>query len=763
MALSSNLGFPRFGAKREWKKALENFWRGKINERELLLTADELMERHWKLQIDAGIDMIPVNDFAFYDHVLDMTTLLGAVPSRYSPRADGDISLDTYFAMARGVQDGTRDIRAMEMTKWFDTNYHYIVPEFSSDTTFRIANQRAFSVVAKARDIGVTNPRPVLIGPASYLLLGKVFDNTSLAELLERLLPVYERILREYNSLSVDWVQLDEPWLVLDLNDEQRALFRSAYDHLNKMSGRPKLLVATYFGGIEHNMDIAAQCGDGIHIDLVRQESQLPAVARNLPAEKWLSLGVVDGRNIWRTELDHASDLLWHASDFRDGDEKLMVGPSCSLLHSPIDLELETRLDDKLKSWLAFGKQKLREIYSLTQAINGHHEDVERDFDDSAQAIRSRKRSDRVLNPDVRRRQESIDESMTKRQSPFEKRAQVQHEKLNLPEFPTTTIGSFPQTREVRRLRARLRKGELTQDQYEQAIEDEIVKTLRFQENAGVDVLVHGEFERNDMVEYFGEQLDGFAFTQHGWVQSYGSRGVKPPIIFGDVQRPYPMTIRWMKFAREQTGKPIKGMLTGPVTILQWSFVRDDQPRRDTCEQIALAIRDEVVDLEKAGIDVIQIDEPAFREGLPLRKKDWPDYFDWAVRCFRITSSGVRDDTQIHTHMCYSEFNEIFDAIAAMDADVISIEASRSRMELLDAFEDFQYPNDIGPGVWDIHSPRVPGADEMHDLLNRALKHIKRERLWVNPDCGLKTRGWTEVEESVQNMVDAARRLRQEA
>jgi len=762
MAVASNLGFPRFGAKREWKKTVEAFWKGKLNETELRSMADELMARHWRMQMDAGLFAVPVNDFSFYDQMLDMTGLLGAVPERYGAPANEEVSLDTYFAMARGVQDETRDLPAMEMTKWFDTNYHYIVPEFDSGTIFRVASEHPFRAVENARAAGIEHPRPVLIGPVSYLLLGKVLDDTSRRTLLERILPAYALILRRFKEMGVFMVQLDEPYLVMDLDAEARELYKQAYDYLNELDGRPRILTATYFGSIAHNVDIAIKMGDGLHIDLVRAPEQLEVVASALPEGKLLGLGVVNGRNVWRCDLDKALMLAKRAADLRGSDD-LMIAPSCSLLHSPIDLDLETKLDDELKSWLAFGKQKLAEVVALTDALNGNASpETQNLFNTSSKARESRQSSERVVNPTVRNRQSAIDNSMARRTSEFPQRVAAQQAKLNLPPFPTTTIGSFPQTREIRRLRLQLRKGELTFEQYEQAIENEILDTLRYQEEADVDVLVHGEFERNDMVEYFGEQLDGFAFTQHGWVQSYGSRGVKPPIIFGDINRPHPMTVRWSKFAKDNTDRPVKGMLTGPVTILQWSFVRDDQHRSQTCEQIALAIRDEVVDLETAGIDVVQIDEPAFREGLPLRKGHWSAYLGWAVRCFRISSSGVKDDTQIHTHMCYSEFNEIFDAIAAMDADVISIEASRSRMELLDAFDEFHYPNDIGPGVWDIHSPRVPSTDEMSDLLVSVLKHIPQTRLWVNPDCGLKTRGWPEVRESLANMVEAAKRMREE-
>jgi 5-methyltetrahydropteroyltriglutamate--homocysteine methyltransferase len=762
MAVTSNLGFPRFGAKREWKKTVEAFWKGKLNETELRAMADELMARHWRMQMDAGLFAVPVNDFSFYDHMLDMTGLLGAIPSRYDAPRDEEVSLDTYFAMARGVQDGTRDLPAMEMTKWFDTNYHYIVPEFDANTNFRVASEHPFRAVEKARKVGIQHPRPVLVGPVTYLMLGKVMDDTPKRVLLERMLPVYAEILKRFKDTGVFMVQLDEPCLVLDLTEEDRELFDVAYIYLKNLSDRPRILTATYFGSIAHNKDIAVGLGDGLHIDLVRAPEQLEEIATALPQGKLLGLGLIDGRNVWRCDLDKALTLAKRAAEFR-GDDELMIAPSCSLLHSPIDLDHETKLDDELKSWLAFGKQKLAEVVALTEALNGNDSpEVKQAFDASRNAQNSRSTSERVVNKSVRDRQAEINDSMASRASEFPQRVAAQQTKLNLPPLPTTTIGSFPQTREIRRLRLNLRKGEMTLEQYDQAIENEILDTLRYQEEADVDVLVHGEFERNDMVEFFGEQLDGFTFTQNGWVQSYGSRGVKPPIIFGDVNRPHPMTVRWSKFAKDNTNRPMKGMLTGPVTILQWSFVRDDQAPSQTCEQIALAIRDEVVDLETAGIDVVQIDEPAFREGLPLRRDHWATYLDWAARCFRISASGVKDDTQIHTHMCYSEFNEIFDAIAAMDADVISIEASRSRMELLDAFDEFHYPNDIGPGVWDIHSPRVPSTDEMSELLSSALKHIPRERLWVNPDCGLKTRGWPEVRESLANMVEAAKRMREE-
>jgi len=763
MARSTNLGFPRFGIRREWKKACEGYWSGKTGSQELHDTADELMQRHWRLQIDAGIDVIPVGDFAWYDHVLDSIALVGAVPRRYRHHPSEPVDVDTYFAMARGRQDGEVDVTAMEMTKWFDTNYHYIVPEFERGMEFRLASERPFEAIEKARKAGVAEPRPVLLGPASFLLLGKVTEQgVELKDLVEPLVKVYGEVLGRFADQGIGWVQMDEPVLALDLDGAGEKIFRAAYAFLRKMEKRPKMLANTYFGTVEHNLALALSLGEGLHLDLVRAPDQLDAALNAIADDQVLSVGVVNGRNVWRTDLDRAFELVHKAIDAL-GSQRVEIAPSCSLLHSPIDLEEETKIDPRIREWLAFGVQKLQEISALTHAANDGERAVAEFFASAREAIQRRRASSLVTNDAVQRRLKSVNGEMTRRKSPYEKRIGVQREKLHLPVLPTTTIGSFPQTRHVRQLRARLKKGELTRQQYEQELEKEILETLKLQEEMGVDVLVHGEFERNDMVEYFGEQLEGYVFTRNGWVQSYGSRGVKPPIIFGDVLRKGPMTVRWSRFAKEHTKRPLKGMLTGPVTMLQWSFVRDDQPRRVTCEQIALAIRDEVADLEKAGIDIIQIDEPAMREGLPLRRTDWPEYLEWAVHCFRVASSGVRDETQVHTHMCYSEFNDMMDSIAAMDADVISIEASRSKMELLDSFEDFVYPNDIGPGVWDIHSPRVPSKEEIVGLLRAAMKHVPRDRLWVNPDCGLKTRGWVETKASLANMVAAAKELREES
>ena len=763
MAIAANLGFPRLGLKREWKKATESYWAGKIERTELLAVSEDLTSRHWKLQLEAGIQAVPCNDFAFYDHMLDTAAMLGAVPPRYRLSESSEVDDDTYFAMARGRQDEKTDVTAMEMTKWFDTNYHYLVPEFDSRMRFRIASQKPLTSVESARKAGVADPRPVLVGPATFLILGKVVDaKVKKIELLDSMVEVYAEMLRKLSSLGVSWVQIDEPALVLDLNTDQRILFTLAYDRLMHLQPRPKIMLATYFGSLGDNLKLAlALHTEGLHVDLVRAPEQLDPLLKNWSAPLNLSLGVVDGRNIWRTDLDRAHEMLRRAAD-RIGADRIQVAPSCSLLHSPIDLDSESALDPEIKEWMAFGKQKLQEVAILTQALNHGVDSGAERFVASREALERRRISAKVNSPKVQQRLAAVTEEMTQRATPFLQRISRQQKHLNLPLLPTTSIGSFPQTREVRKLRADFKSSKLSDHAYRDALITEMSKTIGFQEEVGLDVLVHGEFERNDMVEYFGEQIEGYLFSENGWVQSYGSRAVKPPVIFGDVNRPRAMTVEWSQLAQKHTQRPMKGMLTGPVTMLQWSFVRDDQPRRVTCDQLALAIRDEVQDLEQAGIKVIQIDEPALREGLPLCRKDWQAYLDWAVRSFRLASSGVKDDTQIHTHMCYSEFNDIIESIAAMDADVISIEASRSRMELLNSFERFVYPNAIGPGVYDIHSPRVPSVEEIRELIQLALKYVPLERLWINPDCGLKTRGWLEVRKALENMVAAAKMVRQE-
>ncbi len=758
MVISSNLGFPRIGPNRELKKALEGFWTSTIDEQALRETCRAIRRQSWQWQQEAGIRHIPSNDFSMYDQVLDTSVMVGVVPARFA--WDGKaVSLAAYFAMARG--DATHNIAAMEMTKWFDTNYHYLVPEFQSNQTFRLCSSKPVDEFLEAKALGI-HTRPVLIGPVTYLLLGKShvpgFDNLSL---LDSLLPVYEELLGKLADAGADWIQMDEPCLATDLSSNVRAALQHVYQRLSAVSPKLSLLVASYFGPLRDNLATAASLPvQALHVDLVRGQGELDAVLRVLPKSKMLSLGVVDGRNIWRTDLDTARRLVCQAVN-AIGEDRIIVGPSCSLLHVPVDLESETTLRADVRQWLAFGRQKLSEIVALAECTAGEAT-MQSLLAENTAVIEDRRRSPLARNADVRRRIDAITPKMAQRTSSYPKRRTIQQEAIPLPLLPTTTIGSFPQTPEIRSARSKFKRGELSQDQYDAFLQGTLAETIRFQEEVGLDVLVHGEAERNDMVEYFGEQLEGFAFTGKGWVQSYGSRCVKPPIIFGDVRRPVPMTVRWAKEAMKCTRTPVKGMLTGPVTILCWSFVRDDQPRSETCRQIALAIRDEVHDLEAAGVKIIQIDEPAFREGLPLREADRPEYLRWAVESFRLASSGVADSTQIHTHMCYSEFNHILEAVAALDADVISIETARSNMELLGAFRDHEYPNEIGPGVYDIHSPRIPSVESMTALLKKALEVLRPEQLWVNPDCGLKTRAWAEVRPSLENMVAAARSLREQ-
>jgi len=731
------------------KRATEGYWSGKVSRAQLLNTGAELRRRHWELQRDLGIDRIPVNDFSFYDRMLDTCALVGAVPPRYEWKGS-EVDLDTYFAMARGSQGKGRDVTAMEMTKWFDTNYHYIVPELERGQSFRLASQKPVSDFREANALGI-DATPVLIGPITFLLLAKskgtAFDRLTL---LDGLLPVYVETLNALASAGATWVQIDEPVLALDRTDAERAACLRAYQQLAKGGGKLQLLVATYFAGLADNLATAlALPVQGLHVDLVRAPEQLDPLLAAWPKGRVLSAGVIDGRNVWRADLAKPAALVDRAAA-KVGKDRLWVAPSCSLLHTPLDLDLETKLDPELKSWLAFSKQKLQEVVALAKGDRAA-------VDASSKAATSRRGSNRINNAAVQRRAGSVTEKDRVRREPFAVRRKSQ---VDLPQYPTTTIGSFPQTNEVRAARRKLHDGQLTADQYDQFIQERITKTVALQEEIGLDVLVHGEFERNDMVEYFGEQLAGFAFTEHGWVQSYGTRYVKPPIIFGDVSRPRAMTVRWSKYAQSLTKRPMKGMLTGPVTILQWSFVRDDQPRADTAKQLALAIRDEVVDLEAAGIRIIQIDEPALREGLPLRRADWTGYLQWAVDAFRLATAGVRDGTQIHTHMCYSEFNDVLRVIERMDADVISIENARSGSELLQGFEQYKYPNEIGPGVYDIHSPRVPSTAEITGALHDMTRVLDGTQIWVNPDCGLKTRGWDETLAALKNMVAAAREMR---
>jgi len=749
MTIASNLGFPPLGAARELKRATEGYWSGKVTRDQLLRTGADLRRRHWQLQKDLGIDHIPANDFSFYDRMLDTSAMVGAVPPRYGWNGKW-MDADTYFAMARGSQGKGRDVTAMEMTKWFDTNYHYIVPELERGQRFRMASAKPANEYREAQALGI-DATTVLIGPLTYLLLAKsrgaAFDRLSL---LDALVPVYGDVLESLAGAGATWVQLDEPCLALDRTDAERAAYRRAYQALAKRAGTLKLMVATYFAGLGDNLDTAlALPVQGLHVDLVRAPQQLDALLAKWPKGRVLSAGVIDGRNVWRADLEKARGLLDRAAA-KVGKDQLWVAPSCSLLHTPFDLDLETKLDPELKGWLAFSKQKLQEVVALA---TGDRKAVEA----SARAVKSRRTSTRINNPAVQRRAAAVTDKDRVRSERFAVRRKSQ---IDLPSYPTTTIGSFPQTTEVRAARRKLNDNQLTADDYDRFIEAQIDKTIRLQEEIGLDVLVHGEFERNDMVEYFGEQLAGFTFTEHGWVQSYGTRYVKPPIIFGDVSRPRAMTVRWSKYAQSLTKRPMKGMLTGPVTILQWSFVRDDQPRADTAKQLALAIRDEVVDLEAAGIPVIQIDEPALREGLPLRRADWAGYLKWAVDAFRLATAGVRGGTQIHTHMCYSEFNDVLQVIERMDADVISIESARSGSELLRGFEQYKYPNEIGPGVYDIHSPRVPSVAEITGALKSMKRVLDDKQIWVNPDCGLKTRGWDETLAALRNMVTAAKEMR---
>ncbi|MCO7614661.1 5-methyltetrahydropteroyltriglutamate--homocysteine S-methyltransferase [Pseudomonas chlororaphis] len=765
MALAHTLGFPRIGADRELKKALESHWKGDLDQAALQRIGRELRARHWQLQKDAGIDLLPVGDFAWYDQVLTHSLTFGVIPERFDSHRDaqGRPTLNTLFAMARGASSGCCGEQgqaqyAQELTKWFDTNYHYLVPEFSAEQTFKLSWEQLFDEVAEAHALG-HQVKPVIIGPLTYLWLGKAKGNAfNKLDLLERLLPLYGEILNRLKAQGVEWVQIDEPILTLDLPQEWKSAFERAY-HILQYSPLKKL-VATYFSGLEDNLGLAVGLPvDGLHIDAVRAPEQLGQVLDRLPTYKILSVGLVNGRNVWRCELEQALQQLQVAQE-RFGDN-LWVSSSCSLLHSPVDLSREDQLDAELKSWLAFAVQKCGEISVLRDALNDPQAPAVQAALAQSRAVQaSRARSPRIHKPQVQARVEAISAADSQRRSPFAQRIEQQRARLQLPAFPTTTIGSFPQTSSIRLARQAYKQGKLSLNDYTDAMHREIRHAVEIQERLGLDVLVHGEAERNDMVEYFAEQLDGYLFTRFGWVQSYGSRCVKPAIIYGDLSRPRAMTVDWIQYAQSLTDKVMKGMLTGPVTMLMWSFPREDVSRQVQAQQLALALRDEVQDLEQAGIKIVQIDEAAFREGLPLRRAQWQAYLDWAVQAFRLSASGVKDATQIHTHMCYSEFNDVIAAIAAMDADVITIETSRSDMELLQAFEAFDYPNDIGPGVYDIHSPRVPDTAEMVKLISKAARRIPAERLWVNPDCGLKTRAWPETEAALVNMVAAARQLR---
>ncbi len=761
MAQANNLGYPRIGRRRELKRATEGYWAGKVSAEELFRTASEIRAANWRRQQSAGIALIPSNDFSFYDQTLDTIALVGAVPSRY--RWDGEsVDLDTYFAMARGAQREGLDVTALEMTKWFDTNYHYLVPELTPGQAFHLASTKPFDEFEQARALGILT-KPVLLGPVSFLLLGKSrVDGFDPLDMLDRLLPVYRQVIAGLAERGAQWIQLDEPCFAQDRTDRERAALARAYADLAEARGTANLLVQTYFGHVEDSYQtLAGLPVQGIGLDLVRGRKNLDLIAANgFPSDKLLAAGVVDGRNVWATDLSATLDLIDRLLAWIT-PERLLINPSCSLLHVPIDVRLEEgHLDPRLLEWLAFAEQKLDEVVTLTRAVNEGRESVSPTLEENAAALDRRRQSDWVHQPAVAERVAAVRPDDARRSEDYPRRREAQQRSLNLPPFPTTTIGSFPQTADVRRNRNRLQKGEISQEEYDRFIAEEIRKLIALQEELGLDVLVHGEFERSDMVEYFAEHLDGFATTTNAWVQSYGSRYVRPPIIYGDVSRPEPITVRWSTYAQSLTSKPVKVMLTGPVTILNWSFVRDDQPRSETCKQIALALRDEVRDLEAAGLRVIQVDEPALREGLPLRRGDWPTYLEWAVTCYRLATGVARPETQVHSHMCYSHFDDIIEAIAALDADVISMSNSRSDLELLDTFRRFAYRQEIGPGVYDIHSPRVPSVEEMRRNLFAASEVLDRAQLWVNPDCGLKTRRWEEVIPALRNMVQAARDLR---
>jgi 5-methyltetrahydropteroyltriglutamate--homocysteine methyltransferase len=767
MALSNIAGFPRIGPNRELKFATEGYWRGETSRDDLFATAKRIRTENWRFMQDAGVDLIPSNDFSLYDHVLDTIALVGAVPDRYG-HSGGPVDIDTYFAMARGRQEGGIDVTAMEMTKWFDTNYHYIVPELGPDTTFSLSSTKPFDEHAEAMEELGIDTVPVILGPVSFLLLAKPAEGApprfDRLDPIEPLLNVYGEVIERLAEQGATWVQLDEPCFVQDRTERELDALRLAYEELAKVHERTRICVKTYF---DHTGDAYGVLRDlpveGIGLDLHRGPKNVELIAdEGGLTDQWLFAGIVDGRNVWINELEHSLDLL---GGLRDRCKELVVSTSCSLLHTPVDLDAEPPsdvLDDELRSWMAFARQKVGEVVTLATGLGEGREAVADRLDANDRALEDRRNSHRTRNPAVRDRMEALTDDDASRSSPFEVRRDAQHARLGLPLFPTTTIGSYPQTAEIRQARKALREGEIDRADYDRRMRAEIERVIGFQEEVGLDVLVHGEPERNDMVQYFAEQMEGYVFTQNAWVQSYGSRYVRPPIIYGDVNRPRPMTTDWTAFAQSLSEQPVKGMLTGPVTMLQWSFVRDDQPRSATCEQLALAIRDEVEDLEAEEIKVIQVDEPAIREGLPLRRDRWDEYLEWAVYSFRVATAVVRDETQIHTHMCYSDFGDIMVQIQGMDADVLLIEAARSRMELLHDWERTGYAQEIGPGVYDIHSPRVPSTEEMVELLQAAAEVLNPDQIWVNPDCGLKTRAWPEVEAALRNMVDAAKQLREQ-
>ncbi|KAB8037059.1 5-methyltetrahydropteroyltriglutamate--homocysteine S-methyltransferase [Silvanigrella paludirubra] len=754
------LGFPRIGKNREFKKALEAYWNSEISEQELQNIGKDIRKYNWEIQKDSGLDYITVGDFSWYDHILETSALLGVVPSRFKEKID-TINLDSLFLMARGQSSNSNNISACDMTKWFNTNYHYIVPEFTEDQNFTISTNTLFEHIDEAQEQGYL-VKPVLVGPLTYLWLGKAsHPNFDKLTLIKNIIPIYNQIFKKLKEKNIDWVQIDEPILTLDLSPEWINSFSETYQKLN--FNNLKILLATYFGSIEDKIEQINRLPiHGLHVDLCSNPEQIESIINQYSVDKVLSVGVINGRNIWKSDLFKIESNLNYLKNLFG--ENLWISASCSLLHSPVDLDSEHNIDPEIKNWLAFAKQKIQEI-SLVSKILSNSEDKNTNtfIIENFKSTQSRLKSNKVHNSEVQKNINLINENYFKRKSDYKERAQIQKNKYNLPLFPTTTIGSFPQTKEIRGLRKKLKDKKIDLNLYNNEIKKNILDCIQRQEKLDIDVLVHGEAERNDMVEFFGELLEGFIFTSNGWVQSYGSRCVKPPVIYGDVYRKKPLTLEWTSYAQSLTERPVKGMLTGPVTIISWSFVRDDQPIKETAKQIALALREETIDLEKAGIKFIQIDEPAFREALPLKKKDWKNYFDWAIPCFKIASCGISDETQIHTHMCYSEFNDIISYIAELDADVITIECSRSNMELLSAFENYCYPNEIGPGIYDIHSPNIPNTDLMVNNLKKALNFISKDKLWINPDCGLKTRNWPEVEYALKNMVLAAKELRKNA
>ncbi|MFP3990582.1 5-methyltetrahydropteroyltriglutamate--homocysteine S-methyltransferase [Streptomyces sp. E11-3] len=756
--LATVYGYPRQGPRRELKKAIEGYWAGRHTAETLHTTAAELRRDTWRTLTEAGIDEVPTGDFSLYDHVLDTAVMVGAIPARHRAACDTD-RLDGYFAMARGTQDAP----PLEMTKWFDTNYHYLVPELGPDTIFTADSAKQLAEFREATALGYT-ARPVLVGPVTFLLLAKPADGAPAdfqpLTLLDRLLPVYAEVLADLRAAGAEWVQLDEPALAQDQPPAVLSALRRTYGDLGILADRPRLLVASYFDRLGDALPVLAQTPvDGLAMDFTGPAAaNLDALAAvgGLPGKR-LVAGVVDGRNVWLSDLGKALATLATLLGLAD---RVDVAPSCSLLHVPLDATAERDLDPQVARWLAFARQKTDEVATLARGLAEGVDAIAPQLAANRAALASRTASALTHDPAVRARCTAVADRDTRRPQPYAERAVAQQARLGLPDLPTTTIGSFPQTPELRTARADLRTGRIDQAAYEERIAAEIRDTVTFQEKAGLDVLVHGEPERNDMVQYFAEQLTGYLATRHGWVQSYGTRYVRPPILAGDVSRTEPMTLRWTGYAQSLTGRPVKGMLTGPVTMLAWSFVRDDQPLADTARQVALALRDEVGDLESAGTAVIQVDEPALRETLPLRTADRSGYLAWATEAFRLATSGVRADTQIHTHMCYAEFGDILAAIEELDADVISLEAARSGMRIADELAAAGYPREVGPGVYDIHSPRIPAEDELADLIARAVRAVPGRRLWINPDCGLKTRGWQEVRPALERMAEAARRAR---